>query len=337
MRTFWVALLQVVIGLIIVFLVYAMSLWILKQDKLVVDERRQHNVTKAFKIIDGYADTPLLANRNWNPLNPVAKNFTPLPRSYNRKGGAQFSYSFWLFLDDTSPENVANKDILVRGDTKEYTYTRETKRRAKPNKPISGEGEGEGENSQRVYDDLETETATRTGMAIKCPRIRFGPTYDTLVVELNTQHDIDHAVHINSISANGVDSTLRHNVLKLIEHKWVLFTFVFEDNVAINEFEDGIVFRFYINDLLYHTARIKSTLRQNNGTLYLLPAESNSSGIKNARLGDLTYYNYAVNGLQIRDVYKRGPPKHYAKDIGRDTVGSPLYLSVYNEMDIYNT
>jgi hypothetical protein len=318
---------QVVIGLLIVLAVYRLSLWIMQQDKLVIDYRNNVKVKKAFRVLDGYADAHALSNRLYTTVNPGAPNYKAMPRSYNRLGGAQFSYSFWLFVDDTSPENVAHKTLIMRGDTREYAYSKTT-RPPSDGIPIPGDEGGQGA--------ARPTTISRTGTAIKCPRVSFGPTYDTLVVEFNTLHDVDQTVHINSFSAQGSDSTLRKNVLKLIEHKWVLFTFVFEDNVAINDFEDGIIMRFYVNDLLYHTARIKSTLRQNDGNFYLLPVKTGNT-IKNTRIADVTYYNYAVSNLDIRGVYKQGPPKHYAKDVGGNNMGSPLWLSMYNEMDIYNT
>lgn len=321
----FVVVVQVAVGLLIVFGVYRMSLWIMQQDRLVVTDNQQTQMKKAFKILDGYAEAGMASNRVWNTVNPSANNFRALPRSYNRKGGAQFSYSFWLLLDDTTPENVAYKDIFVRGDTREYTYSKSTQPPADVAVTRS---------APNLVKSAPVVTA-KTDMAIKCPRVRFGPTYDTLVVDFNTLHDVDQSVQINSYASGAHDSTLRKNVMKLIDHKWVLFTFVFEDNVAINEFEDGIIMRFYINDLLYHTARVKSTLRQNNGNFYLLPSK-NGSSIKHARIGDVTYYNYAASSISIGDVYRQGPPKHAAKYLSSNT-GSPLWLSIYNEMDIYNT
>jgi hypothetical protein len=309
---------QVVLGLVIVFFVYRMSLWLMKKDELVTNERRHLNTKETVRIVDGYAYTSIATNRSWNTVNPDARNYVRLRRSYNRKGGAQFSYQFWMYLDDTTPENVAGKDILMRGDRTNFKY----------------------QTSTELDDGVLANTVTRNaeGIVIKCPRIRFGPTHDSIVIELNTLHNPDEMITIDPIAASGgEDTSLRHNILKLMQHKWVLFTFTFEDSVAINDFEDGILVRFYVNDILYNTSSVRSTLRPNNGAFYLMPASGDST-IKNGRIGDVTYYNYAVSGAMIRENFERGPPKYPCKEImGGDSLGEPLYLSEYNKLDIYNT
>lgn len=307
---------QVAIGVLIVYCIYRMSLWLLKKDELVINEKTSKNPKETYRIVNGYVHTTLATNRSWSTINPNARNYARIRRSYNRKGGAQYSYGFWLFLDDTTPENVGNKDLILRGDSSPYTYQK-----------------------RMVYDDgliKDVVNQDITGIVVKAPRIRFGPTHDSFVVELNTLHNPDEKIRINPVAASE-DSTLRHNVLKLMQHKWVMLTFTFEDNVAINDFEDGIVVRFFVNDLLYHTASIKSTLRPNNGDFYLLPSTQESS-IKNGRIGDVFYYNYAVSHQMVKERFTKGPPKYPCTDLmGGDDMGDPLYLSEYNKLDIYNT
>lgn len=309
---------QVLLGLVVVFFVYRMSLWLMKKDQLVIDERKHLNTKETVRIVDGFAYTALATNRSWNTVNPASRNYMRLRRSYNRKGGAQFTYAFWMYLDDTSPENVGNKDILIRGDRNEFSYNSET----------------------AVADTMLSNTISKNvnGVVVKCPRIRFGPTHDSYVIELNTLHDPNAMIVINPIPAtSGEDSSMRHNVLKLMQHRWTLLTFTFEDNVAINDFEDGIMVRFYVNDILYKTSTIRSTLRPNNGAFYLLPSGDDSS-IKNGRIGDVTYFNYALSTAMVRENFERGPPKYPCKDImGGDSLGDPLYLSEYNKLDVYNT
>lgn len=317
--------LQVIIGVLVIVAVYRMSLWILREDQLVIDERRRKNHKAAVKIVDGYAMSSLAANRVWNTMNPSGIGYVDLPRSLNRKGGAQFTYQFWLYLDDTTPGNVANRDILIRGDSRRYNFKRTVTR---TRDAAMGGGD------MRDVQDFNN-------VFIKAPRIRFGRTFDELVIEFNTLHNPDEKIVVEPRAAGGNDPTMRRNLLKLGQGRWALYTVTFEDNVAISDFEDGILVRVYFNDTLYHTARIKSALRLNNGNLYLLPADSNNGQepIKNARIGDLAYYNYAVGAQQTRETYLRGPPRYMSKDIlrGNSMLGDPLYLSEYNRLDVYNT
>ena len=51
---------------------------------------------KASIIFKGWVETGSFVNRSFNSYNRFAKNFRKLPESVNTKGGAQFSYSFWI-------------------------------------------------------------------------------------------------------------------------------------------------------------------------------------------------------------------------------------------------
>ena len=304
---------QIAVGLLLVYAVYGMSLVIVKKDKLFVDSRYNFNSREATKIVDGYIEAPIISNRVFNTINPAADSFVNMPRSFNRKGGAQFSYSFWLFLDDTSPENIRHKTILLRGDPKSYSYTA-----TKPGR---------------------TTGVQRSDVLVQCPLIGFGPTYDTFLVRFNTHDDPATTMRIQAPQ----DTRGRgHNLLKLIDRRWVLLTFSFEDNIAVTDFEDGIMVRFYVNDILYHSHRVRSTLRQNDGELVLFPPSADSgeegSVLKGARIGNLTYFNYALTAASVREIFEQGPPKHFAADLaGRSQTGEPLHISLYNKMDIYNS
>ena len=311
--------LQALLGIAIVFAVYRMALWLVKKDEMVIDEKTK-NPKATVHIVDGYAYTTIASNRTWNTVNPDSRSYAPIKRSFNRKGGAQYSYSFWLYLEDTAPANVANKDILLRGDDQVYTYRQAT-------------DYDDGMVKEKVAQDV-------TDITIKAPRIRFGPTFDSFVVELNTLHNPNERINIDPVhNTSHEDTTLRHNLLKLMQGKWVLLTFTFEDNVAINDFEDGIIVRFFVNDLLYHTAAIKSAMRPNNGDFYLLPTSgADDNMIKNGRIGDVTYYNYALGMKHVREIFEHGAPKHPCKELmGDGSLGDPLHLSEYNKLDVYNT
>jgi hypothetical protein len=326
-------LVQVLIGLGVVAALYFVSLLVMHKDQLVVSKRYQVNTLVDTLIIDGFSEVPVMADRSHNTVNPRARSYVHMPRSYNRVGGAQFTYSFWIYLGDTTPGNVGGKTILMRGDTREYKWKKTVA--PDPEECIGAD---------------PAKTTFHDGVAIKCPRIAFGPTYDSLQVQFNTFDDLDATVSIDSQRSSAsataawtkdghdeegaYDPTLRHNVLKLIENKWVLMTFVFEDHMPINDFEDGIQFRFFLNDILYSAKTFRSALRQNSDDLHLFP----DGGIKGARFGDLRFMNYAVDPDWVREKFRKGPPKSAATEhAGRNSMGEPLYLNEYNKLDIYNS
>lgn len=298
--------LQIAVGVVIVVVVFYLSLFMIRQDKLVVDKEEGSNDSHfEVKMIKGYIDSNKVAKKRFSTLNPMDKSFVPIPRAYNRMGGAQFSYSFWLFVGDTHPSSVRNKDILLKGapDALAYRKVSKTNADATPFRVVQSQ--------------------------IKCPKLGFGNSFKDIVIEFNTQDDVNHRVNL-SATPHPIDVTIRHNLMDLIQNKWVYIAVTMEDNVPINDFENGIIVRFYVNDILYYTHRVASTLKQNNGDLFLFP----EGEIKGCRIADLKYHNYAIGFKEVKMSHGNGPPKFRADE--DESVGSPLYISEYNKIDMYN-
>jgi hypothetical protein len=306
---------QVSIALVFVYATYALSLWVLRRDKLVVDNKYKYDSMTKTLLINGYVDSYNLQNSVIDTFNKTSLSFAAMPRSINRQGGAQFTYQFWMLL--TNPGAVGFKDILVKGDVTPY--------------------------SLMTVNAITNQVLSRTqDVIIKCPRIRFYGAFNELAVEVNTLADpnpppfrISPAPSNNAGGGgDGGDNTMRQNILKLGLNRWVLYTFVFKDRVNINDFENGIEMSFYHNDMLYQKNTMQSALRQNYGNLYLFP----SGAIEGCRLGDLAYYNYATSLDEIVGVYERGPPQSLStvtKDGG--AIATPLFLTEYNKLNIYNS
>lgn len=297
--------LQIVLGCAVALVVYWVSLFVIRSDSLVIDSTIESNLREArVKIIDGYVDSARLHNREYSTINPFANNFTPLPRSQNRKGGAQFAYGFWIYIGDAN--TIRNKTLLLRGDSSTYKLDLR-----------SGSG-----------------PTSITDFRVACPRIGFGNSIEEIIIEYNTLQLPIEKIVINPTKTLPTDTVQDpRNILRLLQYKWALMTFVFEDNVAINDFEDGISVRFYVNDLLYYTHTSRGTMRLNSGNLFTFP---NSEPAAQCRIGDLTYYNYVPSLQTIRTTYEAGPPRHYGDAAyERAEMGDPLYLSEYNKLSIY--
>jgi len=298
---------QVVGGVIVALVIYWLSLFATNRDKLVITSSYATNKPSSYPIVDGYIDCASGINMRFNTSNPESKAYLAMPRSVNRKGGAQFSYSFWLYLDDVIDENIKNKVLFCKGDTRRYEY----KVVNKADNVILDKGKAQ---------------------IVKCPLVRFGKNYKEMIVEFNTTDQFDERMVImNNVSES--DSAVRRNAMSLTPHYWVMFTFVFEDNVPINDFENGVAIKFFINDTLYQHHRVKSTLKQNNGDMMVLPDE-NGVGIKSARICDLCYHNYSLDDLKVKDLYTRGPTK--TRFTRSTNFGEQLHLSASNRIDQTN-
>ena len=317
---------QVVAGLVFAFLAYYASLVAIRKDKLVMDKATDHNPRVSTLVLDGYADSVMLQKREYNTILPMANNYAHMPRSYNRKGGAQYTYMMWILVDD--PAHASNKAILQRGDIRQYSVD-------------VYRGDADVESLKRTVLATETalpipadvepkEVARKSSAVVANPRIAFGDSYEDLHISFNTTATPFNDIHV--LGNHHTDDTLRRGALKLIAHKWALLTFQFEDNVPINEFEDGVLFRFYLNDIIYYTKKAPGALKLNDGNLYMFP----DGGVAMCKIGDLRYFNYAVGMDNIRSIYEAGPPRKQAVLEGVSNKADHLWFSEYNKMDIYN-
>lgn len=290
---------QVAVALVVFAILNNAALMIMKYDEIVDDP------TKLVKqvIFKGWVETNGFTSKQYNTHNVFSTNYKKLPHSMNKMGGAQFSYTMWVKLNDLSASNVADKVLFLHGDKNAYAYT-------------------------TTVGNL---TQNHVGTVVKCPLVKFGDSADSLLVEFNTTTEVSATAEISRIKS--MDETVRHNVFSLMPGKWALFSFTFEDDRRYGEHEDGVVFKFYINDILYHTQRYSGALRLNQGDLNILPTGAISDGY----LADLTYYNYALEVDAIKQVVVAGPSKERYNDLAGDpSFNQPLYLSQYNKLEVAN-
>lgn len=254
-------------------------------------------------LFDGWVDASTFTDKQFDTYNVFATNYRKLLKSYNRNG-TEFSYTVWVKLDDVSTRNLASKVLFLQGDKVHYPFT--------------------------VVTEKGT-TKTIHDYVVKCPLVKFAPNGRDLVVEFNSSDNVSETATINKVSNS--DETIRHNILSLVPEKWMLLTFTFHDKVQHNKHE-GVEFKFYINDVLYHTEFFKGMIRLNQGNVHILP---NSSSISGGYLGDLTYHNFALMEQDIGRVLAKGIPRNQYSAMKQDAdFNQPLYLTQYNKLDVYN-
>ena len=129
------------------------------------------------------------------------------------------------------------------------------------------------------------------------------------------------------------DSAYRNNLMSTLDNTWHMITISFEDNIPINDFENGIQVRFWINDVLYKTSRFASALKQNQGDLHLFP---NSTPIQNVKISNLKYFNYVLGESEIRSMSLAGASTSASASYMSSSSSKPPVLSDYNKLDIYN-
>lgn len=295
---------QVAIGIIVTYLIYLVALHIMNVDKLVIDEKFDLAKKKAVVVVDGFVDASS-RNIRFNTTMPVSNNYLPIRPSVNIKGGAQFTYSFWMFKDANA--DCANKILFIKGEDKRYNFTIKDNMNTKV--PLI-----EKVNEHMVY----------------CPMVKFGADASNFEIKFNTLSRFDEVMKIEKLQST--DSAYRNNLISTLENTWSLVTISFEDNIPISEFENGILVKFYINDILYKVGRFSSALKQNQGDLILFP---NTTPISNVKISNFKYYNYVLSEKDIQALVMQGAST--MTSASASTVSNkPPVLSDYNKLDMYN-
>jgi hypothetical protein len=296
---------QIIIGLVIGIIVYSFAYWAMRNDIQSMNTSFNPNTKRKVSLFDGYYDSSSLVKKTYNTSNTLAHNYVPISPSSNLKGGAQFTYSMWLFVGD--PNSAVNNTIFLHGDPQRYPYT--------------------------ITDNTAGFNKSMNDYVAFCPMLSFGANPLDFVVSFNTMNNIREQLNVTSIRSD--DSTYRKNLLSLYGNTWVCITIVFEDSMPINDFENGVVVKFYVNDILYVSGKYSSALKQNNGDVVFFP---DTSGIPNLKMSNFAYYNYAVSDAEIKSIVKAGPnTKPAVSSNSTASVTLPYYVSEYNKLDLANT
>ena len=302
---------QIVAGLVIVYIIYVLAVSAMKSDKLVIDEQYDMALKRMVVITDGYIESTLLDNKI-NTSVPFADTYLPIIPSINIKGGSQFTYSFWVNVGDIA--EAKGKTLFVKGD-KEFRNYYLTEKKYDVN-------------SQSMVDKHSQIINGRVAM---CPAVSFGnsATEVGFVVKFNTLHNMNETLEVKSMKA--ANNIYRNNLLSLVSGQWFMITIVFQDNVPVGDFENGLSVKFYVNDVLYQQGQYSSALKQNHGDFIMFPDTS----FKGTRMSGLTYYNYALGDADIRNLAGKGAVTTPSTLAGKVNA-SALYLSDMNRMDMYN-
>lgn len=291
---------QILVGCLLVLLVYWLALKALDADSL-QNAKLDVNKKSIVNIITGYAESSQLAKQSFNTVNSFASAYLPLNPSVNIKGGAQFTYSLWLYVGNPTQAAVSLKPVFMRGDSTKYNYTATTNGASK---------------SSLDY-------------VAMCPLLQFGNKPMDFDIRFNTSNNVNEVMKIHSQTSSN--SIYRQNLLNMLQSQWFMMTIVFEDNIPINDFENGLSVKVYINGSLYQSATYAAMLKQNNGNFFLFPEGS----VDQCKISSFNYYNYAQGEMEIQATMGSGPSSKPQTSL-TSTFIQPLALSDYNMMDIYN-
>jgi hypothetical protein len=296
-------LIQVSIGIVIAYLVYLMATGIMKSDTFTKEEKTKPQKLE-IDILDGYADSSSLSLMSFNTVLPYVPTYMPLNPSVNFKGGAQFTYSLWLNIANPDDISLLNKCIFMRGDKRNYEFN--------------------------VKDNTTSEKRNVVDKFTYCPMLSFGSNKMDFVVRFNTSNKVDETLYASKLESDN--AAYRKNILSILQANWIMVTIVFEDNIPINDFENGIRVQIYLNNLLYETRFFMGMLKQNIGNLYFFP----DGPLNGVRIANMKYFNYALSTVDIKNLSSNIPTKAANNVMNGKSNRGPPDLSTGNILDIYN-
>jgi hypothetical protein len=294
---------QIIFGLLLGWFTLWIGNRVIKKDEANTDPNAFDGKKKEFMILDGSSSAGELRVISLNTILPFSPNYLSLPFSSNIKGGAQYSYSFWIHMPSATAASLVNLPILLRGDSRKYKYER--------------------------TDNDSRETITFNDYVTMSPMISFGKEKLDFVVDFNTTNNIKETMYVTRIESD--DSVFRQNLLSVLETNWIMLTFTFEDNIPLNDFENGIRVCMYVNDLLYSTQMFDGSLKLSSGNLYFFP-EMAPDGVK---LSTIRYFNHAIGIDDVKKIYSKQPNTR-AASISKQIYKS-MNVSDGNILDYYNT
>jgi len=285
-------------------------------------------IKKRTDIFTGIKDAKYTNEIEYNTEDTTIPMYRDIMPSYNQRGGAEFSYNFWVrqsntlfgnytdYNNDTikTDDGLTNKEVIlfVKGVNKAYTY-----------------------------DNICKEP--KTDVMVKCPLVKLERMGNYLTLEVNTVQAVDpikeaskntckegdkswSAMNRWKLSVGGLRTNPRFN------ENWFMVTVVIQDTLATDSLpmRNKVRARIFINGTMELDQYLDGTigeegisnptvLKQNNGNLYVLPQVATTSGKtllptdpEKLMMADMSYFNYALNGQDAKGLFSKGLTKRSA-------------------------
>jgi hypothetical protein len=277
---------------------------------------------KAVPIFEGIKDYKNVSTEMYTVTDKKDPSYRDIQPSYNQKGGAEFSYSFWLFNDHIRTDTIPNERDKGFDNTKQIILF------------VKG--------SKKIFTYKNICKEDKSDIKIKCPLVKLENNNTNLTVEFNTLNYPDAIKQNLQNNCNKIfDNWKKTNSHKLtignldrneFKGKWVLVTIIIKDTVP----SDSLPYRnkthceIYLNNFkeldtyvdggFYTDKKTNiSSIKTNQGPLYVFPEKvdvSTPTTTKKLMIANLTYYNYSLDQNNIENIYNAGVPKYTAASVG---------------------
>ena len=342
-------LVQVIISLVILLLMgyIGYNIYLIELQNMFQGE---NDIRKEVNILSGTYDFSN-SEVKFNTADPSELNYKNIKPSINQEGGAEYTYNFWLNIDQEklgsgggSSGNTQQKDIILflKGEKNLYY------------------------NSKTNFNCANVLTTNNPIILTKNPLVRLSGDGTKLAVDYNNIYSSDsyqHGSKYNNCTyvPAGADWNKKNkNALGIYEigfnNKWFMVTIVMREVADSNNILslNRASCKMYINgvklldkkvETKYANKRYSATFRNNASNFYINPLIDTAiiKGSMNPykkitdgtalRMADVKYYNYAINEEMITSLYNKGFNTEVAVTTTVDNKLSKYNLVSVDEME----
>jgi hypothetical protein len=369
---------QVIIALIILLLMgyVAYNIYLIELHHMF---KGNNDIRKETEIFNGIIDFNDIRELKYNTKNRAHEKYRDISPSINQQGGAEYTYNFWLYVDQgkiTQLKNDSNKDILLflKGE-KHFYYNNDF-------------------NYNCMFKSTDNSKIKHPILLTKNPLVRLSADGKNLAVDYN--NILSPESYQNNSKYNRCDNVDNNkpwwdrnkNMIGVYDiefsNKWFMVTIVMKEIADNNNIltKNRAICRIYINGLLVFENKLETiygsnqdiysaTFKNNNSPLYINPVFNMKYGATSAgrktsgdamniieknlpyldmnlikydekynnenpndisgiiKMGDLKYYNYALEADAINQLFRNGL-KNVKLDVNKDVKYTNLnMLSAY--------
>ena len=295
---------QVFLAIVIVIILFVAALMVYNKET-VAAIRETGKTKKVVPVFSGIVDFHEKSNFSYNTLDPNASNYLNMGNSVNQVSGAEYSYNFWLYIDNTdtnpklftTPQNKTQQIFADTGSTNIVAGASPTPITELPfvlflrgsNRVVEYKSQC---SSKRGKPDTETSANLyKTDVLVKSPLVKIENGGDALTVEFNTLDSPDGVKQGTRNTCNEIDTDwsfinqYRIGLEKLssadFSQQWFMVTIVLQDTLPSDPYplRNKIRARIYINGALkldkYVVGQLGndavSPLKMNQGNIYINP------------------------------------------------------------------
>jgi hypothetical protein len=297
---------QVFCAIIIVIILFIGSMVVYNQE-MVKAIRQTGTIKKTVPIFNGVIDFGINSDIQYDTLNPNAANYVNMGNSINQVSGAEYSYNFWLYVDNTakSPNNIFSPSKDATNTAQVFADAGLV---ASDNDPKSLPFVLFLRGSNRVLEyqnqcSTSTTPKKKVDVLVKSPLVKLEDGGDILTVEFNTLNNPDGVLSGSRNTCEDIDTDWKainqykiglKNISTEFPAQWFMITITLQDTLPSDPFpiRDKIRTRIYTNGVLkldkYIVGKLGdptnvslSPLRISQGNVYVNPTlrkSDNSTG-----------------------------------------------------------